>query len=104
MKSRVLYSLLGKGDRHLTYVSGLIHAGEVGMIKEWSTVRLSCAASGIFKVIMDNTEVINEIVGGSANFKIPKGSNKGRYIQFKFEGVGEIYNIEYTLGGQTTTK
>ena len=99
-------SYSGDAVRTLTYRSGKITLNEPTMIKEWDRIRITGEFIGLLTVYLDDKIILSDVVDTETpyNVHIPKSINKGKSMSLHIEGAGDIYSIEYSITGRSTTK
>ena len=99
-------SFEGDDLRTLHYRSGKLTLGELTMIKEWDRLRLTGEFVGLLTAYIDDRLVLSTTIDTTTPFNvhIPKNVNKGKSLTLEIEGTGDIYSIEYSITGRSTTK
>lgn len=101
-----LYSLFDSTEpSEFEFTSARFTEGAFTANKTYKKIFIYSRGQVIINILINDVIVQTKELNGEDSYtiQVPQELQRGFYIQFNIKGTGEVYEIEYTIGAQTTS-
>jgi hypothetical protein len=94
----------GSDPAYFSFESALFTEGKFTANKTYKKIFLYSRGRVIINILINNVVVQTKELEGEDSFtiQVPQDLQRGFFIQFKIEGTGEVSELEYVIGDQTS--